>query len=261
MSHSFELFLEAIEKLRTENQDYVIVTMVENQGSAPQDVGAKMLVTRDGLFSGTVGGGKIEAHCIFVAQKMLQEKTHHLLQKWNLQTEIGMSCGGIVGFFFESIWHESQYHVAVFGAGHIAQELVPLLIKSQFNVQCIDQRQDWLDKLPNHPRLNKICSIQPENHIDKLKLGSFICIMTMGHATDLPILKSAMRQRFQWSYVGNIGSEIKAKKLRQELKEDQIENSNDFHCPMGEEFGNNQPFEIAISILAQLLKTRDLLQS
>ena len=53
---------------------FVLVTLVEVTGSAPQDAGAKMVVTADGLAEGTVGGGRVEAKAIEEAQAMLSEQ-------------------------------------------------------------------------------------------------------------------------------------------------------------------------------------------
>ena len=53
-----------------------------------------MIITSNGLFWGTIGGGKIEAHCISYAQKIIEDNLKSQLQSWNLQTDIGMSCGG-----------------------------------------------------------------------------------------------------------------------------------------------------------------------
>ena len=42
---------------------------------------------------------------------------------WNLQRDIGMTCGGLVKLFFE-VYNRNDWHVVVFGAGHVAQALV-----------------------------------------------------------------------------------------------------------------------------------------
>ena len=43
---------------------FVTVTLVDALGSSPQDVGSKMLVTQEGLYEGTIGGGKVEFKAI-----------------------------------------------------------------------------------------------------------------------------------------------------------------------------------------------------
>ena len=50
---------EQLVGLEKEGIPFVLVTLVDALGSTPQDAAAKMLVTRNGLHSGTVGGGKV----------------------------------------------------------------------------------------------------------------------------------------------------------------------------------------------------------
>lgn len=256
---NFEDFLSALNKAKQGTKNFVVVTMVKQIGSSPQDVGARAIVTPDGLIYGTVGGGKVENRAIQEAQKMLQEKRHHELVDWNLQKDIGMTCGGVVSFFFELFEVDHPFHVAVFGAGHIAQEFVPLLLKLDCRVSCFDSRQDWLDKLPASYKLKTLCTENMADEVAKLPENSYVTIMTMGHGTDLPILTTTMKQRSRFSYVGNIGSDQKHVRLKNDLREAGIDDATiaRFHCPMGESFGSNSPVEIAFSIIAQLLRTKD----
>lgn len=190
---------------------------------------------------------------------MLAEKKRHLFVDWNLQKDIGMTCGGVVSFFFELFEKEHPFHVAVFGAGHIAQELVPLLLKLDCRVSCFDSRQEWLSKLPASSKLRTLCTDDLSAQVATLPPNSFVTIMTMGHGTDLPVLIETMKQRERFAYVGNIGSSQKALRLNKDLQDAGIAPSvlEQFYCPMGEDFGGNSPVEIAFSIVAQLLKTRD----
>lgn len=97
------------------------------------------------------------------------------------------------------------------------------------------------------------------SQVNTLPQGSFVTIMTMGHGTDLPILTQVLRERQRWAYVGNIGSELKRRRLEKDLLEAGLSSEvlNQFFCPMGENFGDNSPAEIAFSIVAQILKIRD----
>jgi len=57
--------------LKEKGESFVVVTLINIRGSAPQDPGAKMIVSRDGLYSGTVGGGKVELAAITKALSIL----------------------------------------------------------------------------------------------------------------------------------------------------------------------------------------------
>lgn len=256
---NFESFLHAFEKLKADGLDFVVVTLVNIVGAAPQEMGARMIVSLNGLEYGTVGGGKVEKRSIEEAQRLLSEsKSEPHFAQWNLQKDIGMTCGGVVNFFFETFRQKTRWTVAVFGAGHICQELVPLLTKLSCQVICIDPRQDWLDKFPKAANLKLICTDDMKAIVDELPNKTFVAISTMGHAFDLPILTKVMQQRSRFSYVGNVGSHQKSLRLKADLEAAEIPSDiiSQFHCPMGEDFGNNTPIEIAFSIVAQMLRTR-----
>ena len=80
----------------------VLVMLVEALGSTPQDSGARMLVTAEGLHAGTVGGGRVEAKAIGLAREMLAAgETSPRFVTWTLKTDVGMTCGGSVKLYFE----------------------------------------------------------------------------------------------------------------------------------------------------------------
>ncbi len=250
-----------VNELLNANTPFASVTMVDMRGSAPQIIGAKAVVTASGIAEGTVGGGKVEARAISHAQEMLRsgDGRNCELVTWNLQTDIGMTCGGEVKFFFE-LFLCNDWKISLFGAGHIAQSLVPILLEMNCRVTWIDQRQEWLARIADHPKLTKICSRQLDDEVKRLDPRSFFVLMSQGHATDLPVLAEVLRT-IEPPYVGVLGSLQKAKILRRDLKEMGIADDKiqSFYCPMGVPMGNNTPPEIAISVLAQLIQQRDRL--
>ena len=56
--------------LKENNENFVQVTLTNVKGGAPQDIGAKCLVTKDGLVFGTIGGGKVEMKAIAHTQDL-----------------------------------------------------------------------------------------------------------------------------------------------------------------------------------------------
>lgn len=255
-------FVERLAELSQSGVPFVCVTMVEAVGSTPQDAGSKMLVTSDGLVTGTVGGGKVELKSIQHAQAMLARPVGHAplteFVEWNLKRDVGMTCGGTVKLFFETYNH-SNWRVVVFGAGHVANEVVGCLGRLECNVTCIDPRQEWLDRIPATGRIRKICHDDPRELVAELSDDSFVVCMTMGHATDRPILEEIFRQGRKFPFLGVIGSRSKRAVLLKELAAAGIppEQADAFHCPIGLDLGTNQPGEIAISIVAQLIQERD----
>lgn len=244
--------------------DSVTITMVEYKGSVPQALGAKARVEISGLVAGTVGGGKVEAKAILFAQELLQQPDalKCRLVTWNLTLDVGMTCGGVVTFLFE-VDRPSAWKIAVFGAGHVAQELVPLLLKLDSSVTCIDSRLEWLNRISAAENLVKKHSAKPEVVLKDLAEDTFLVLMTQGHATDLPILAEILRTRPKAPYVGVIGSKTKALSLKASLRAMDFshEKIESYHCPIGLNFGNNTPVEISYSVIAQLLQVRDYAQT
>lgn len=258
MTASFSDYVDQFKKLSDNNIPYVLVTLTDVKGSAPQDIGAKMIVTENGLHFGTVGGGKVETRSITVAKELLgnPKSKHFTTFDWNLQTDIGMTCGGLVTMSFEVV-RSMNFKVTIFGAGHVAQALVRLLCNIKCDVTCYDTRAEWIEKMPTHPRLKVFVKQKLSDEVQHIDKNSFIILMTMGHAHDSPILQEIMKNKV-FPYVGVIGSKAKRNALEKDLKAANIENF-DFNCPIGLDIGDNSPEEIAISVAAELLQKRDRL--
>src|SRR4051812_15203074 len=226
-------FVEKLAELSTGGMSFVSVTMVETVGSTPQDVGSKMLVDASGLVFGTVGGGKVETKAIGVAQAMLEQPhpgplpegegvigaASCQLVEWNLQRDVGMTCGGVVKLLFES-YNFRDWRIVIFGAGHVAQALVRCLLLLECRVICVDQRAEWLAKLPQSSKLRTIQLAEPRAFVGELQPDDSVLCMTMGHKTDRPILQELFSRRFEPRYLGVIGSQAKRKVLLRELRED-----------------------------------------
>lgn len=256
--------LAALEQAAT---PFVVVTLVESLGSVPQDTGAKMLVTAAGIQSGTVGGGRVEAKALALAQEMLEDRGpasgQPRLVAWTLKTDVGMTCGGAVKLYFEP--HPAggaAWTIAIFGAGHIAQALLPVLIPLPCSLLCFDSRAEWVARLPRAGNLRASRLDDLASAVDTLPDDAFILCMTQGHQTDRPILQRALATR-NFPFIGVIGSQAKAAILRKELAAGGLpaERAAAFHCPAGLDFGTNHPHEIALSIAGQLLTERDRIAS
>jgi len=256
-------FFEALNELMAAETPLVTVTVVDTAGSVPQDRGAKMIVTREGLHSGTVGGGKVETKAIAEAQRMLNgEVTENTrFAQWNLAKDVGMTCGGIVKLYFES-HNVGRWRIVIFGAGHVANALINLLVHFDCAITCIDPREEWLTKLPQSPKLTTIQTPDMPSAVKTLPDDAFVILMSMGHTTDKPVLIEILRTR-KFPYLGVIGSDAKANVLRRDIAEAGLPEAAQraFHCPIGIEIGTNHPYEIALSVIAQLIETRDARRS
>ena len=98
---------EHLEKMRTlidQGVSFVSAILVDSKGSTPHKKGGRIIVTASGLYFGTVGGGLIEAKAVKFSQNLIKETNpseNTKFMQWNLNKDIGMSCGGSVKIFFE----------------------------------------------------------------------------------------------------------------------------------------------------------------
>ena len=259
-------FYNQLAALEREGAGFVLVVLVEALGSTPQDTGAKMLVTPAGLHLGTVGGGRVEAKAIAVAQEMLAGGgAQPRFVNWSLKGDVGMTCGGSVKLYFEP--HPAggagaAWPIWIFGAGHVVQALVPVLAPLDCALTVVDPRREWLDRLPRAANARYLQSDAPESLVPEMPDHAFLLCLTRGHASDRPVLQRALAER-SFPYIGVIGSAAKAKILQKEMTAAGLpaKRAKEFHCPVGLDFGNNDPREIALSIAAQLLAERDRLKS
>ncbi len=258
MRHFYHHLYELLEA----GTPFVSVTVVDAVGSVPQDQGAKMLVTEEGRYEGTVGGGRIEHKAIEEARRLLKsDEPIPPMQfvDWNLKRDVGMTCGGSLKLFFEA-FNVEAWQIVIFGAGHVANALSRLLTQLDCRITCYDTRKEWLDRLPESPRMARRLSNDLPGEVADLPNNAFVLLMTMGHTTDGPILIEILRTR-TFPYLGVIGSDAKAMRLKKDLREAGLPPAAEtaFRCPIGLPIGSNHPAEIAVSIVAQLLQERDRL--
>jgi xanthine dehydrogenase accessory factor len=95
-------WIDELSDLTAAGERAVLVTVAGIRGSAPREVGAKMIVTQDATL-GTIGGGQLEYQCTRLACDMLGAVETPSLRKFPLGSSMGQCCGGVVDILFEPI--------------------------------------------------------------------------------------------------------------------------------------------------------------
>ena len=233
-------------------------TVIGRAGSAPQVVGAKLLLRDDGELIGTVGGGAIEAQVLDACRAVLKDGGSRRIDA-HLVRDLGMCCGGSMEVFVEYL--QSQPRLFVIGGGHVAQALVPLAAKSGFRVKVLDDRDALFDSLAFEGIETESCDVDElDSVIPDLSANDYLLIVTRDHARDEKALAGLLRRPHR--YLGMIGSRRKvhtvlARILRREhgLGRPAPDLSR-VRAPVGLSLGGKTPPEIAISILAELISER-----
>ena len=147
----------------------------------------------------------------------------------------------------------------IFGGGHVGQALVPVLAGIGFSVYMYDDRENIAVK-DRFPLADNVELIDYKVLPDIDMAGEYIVVITHGHESDFEVLCKVLKNKT--SYVGCIGSRKKAKVVRDRLKDSGYteEELMRIHSPIGLDIGAQTPQEIAISIAAELIKTRAFLK-
>ena len=152
----------------------------------------------------------------------------------------------------------SSGRVYIFGGGHVAQELVPVLSHVGFRCVVMDDRAEFT-KAELFPGAEEVICGDLQNIGKYLSIGSedYVCVMTRGHAYDTVVQAQVLK--CCPTYCGVIGSPHKAAGVRRTLKEEYglVDEELDLiTTPIGLPIKGETPAEIAISIAAQMILHR-----
>lgn len=243
---------DKLAELLKRGQPVVLITQIGERGSSPRSSGAKMLVTAHATVD-SLGGGNLEHQAIGFARQLLSDQQDGLHElEYTLAGNLGQCCGGEVRVLFE-VFNTSLQPIYLFGAGHIAQVLVPLLAQLPFAVNWVDDR----DELFVQPIPDGVTRIErdPLDVARDIPNDAWMLIMTHDHQLDLDLLLAAIDGGLP-TYTGMIGSETKALKFRQRLAQRGISQEviDSIHSPIGlHNLHTKLPVEIAISVAADVM--------
>lgn len=147
----------------------------------------------------------------------------------------------------------------IFGGGHISLHLASLTKMVGFNTIVVDDREEFCNRerfpeveglvlLPSFEQIKQNLVIDPD---------SYLIIVTRGHLHDKTVLSYALKSKAR--YIGMIGSIKKRDAVYKQVMIEEGYSPDVFrkiHAPIGLEIGAESPEEIAISIVAELIKVR-----
>ena len=249
-----EIYQE-LARLLSKGEPAVLATVISSEGSAPREAGAKMLIRKDGTSIGTVGGGGVEYQVLKRAAQIVssgEAETIHL-DLSGREGQAVMICGGSMGVFIEPILPAETLYL--FGAGHISQSVAKVGKMLGLRIAVIDPRSEFnnAEHFPDADLL-VVEGYAPAFSSLNIEKDSYIVICTPGHISDEDCLEHALET--QAKYIGMIGSKRKVKEVKGHLvkKGVPVEKLDSVHSPIGLDIGAETPQEIAISILAEIVR-------
>lgn len=243
-------FVEQLVEINNQGAAAVLATVVETQGNLGVAPGAKCLV-RDGTVQGqTIADER-------VVKAILRESAERLrLEKSQLVTLDLGEPDGKLAVFFEVM--PAPPKLIVVGAGHIAVPLVKIAKVLDFYVTVIDDRLLYANR-DRFPDADEVLVGDMAATLKEMTItpSFYIVLITRGHAYDEPCLRVVLPS--QAKYIGMIGSRRRIKACFQRFR-DQDKVSEELiqrvYAPIGLDIATETPAEIALSILAEVIKVR-----
>lgn len=146
----------------------------------------------------------------------------------------------------------------LFGAGHVAKALCPLLNTLGFSVTVYDDRKE-LAQSSRFPEAEAVLTGPYSGDIAAVtnaKAEDYIVIMSASREKDEQILSHFTDRSYR--YIGMLGSRQKAAAIRDSLTKKGVPEARlkEVHIPIGLDIGARTPEEVALSAAAELVKTR-----
>ncbi|HMN40283.1 MAG TPA: xanthine dehydrogenase accessory protein XdhC [Phycisphaerales bacterium] len=267
-----DIFTEAA-RLTAAGEPFVLVTVITTKGSSPRDAGAKMIWRpAPHAMSGTVGGGQFEMLVAEAAERVFASRSC-AMEKFVLGAEAEQCCGGVMEVFLE--YCGTRQRLVIFGAGHVAKELVDVLRGSPLEVVVVDDRPEWNSGERFPPEL-----VSPASRMLQWDVGikaarehpgrTLACVMTCSHETDFELLRGLLKTNDEGTgfsepkpvardnvpaFVGLIGSRSKRACLFGRLVASGLDEARvaRVQCPIGVGDTGKEPRMVAVSMAAGLL--------
>jgi len=239
---------QEVARIKQKGRSAILATLISVDGAFSKGKGSKTLLMTSGEKIGSLLGGlELEKKILKEGEVLLKEKKPKVLvlSSENRNMEI----------LLEPVFSEPT--VYLFGGGHVSEQVAPLAKKVHFKVVVIDDREMFANR-GRFPQADEVIVSEFERCFDKLNIdeSSYIVIVTRGHLYDGFVLEQAVKSKTR--YVGMIGSRKKIRTLYQNLMEKGMKKEvlDQVHAPIGVDINSETPEEIAVSIVAELIKVR-----
>lgn len=259
----FEEVMHAAMRALENGEPVALATVVKSRGSTPRHAGARMIVYRDGRCVGTVGGATLEQKVIEDSLAVLSDGQSRLnnyvfsMREEDRSNSVGL-CGGSVEVYIEKLNPDPA--LMIIGAGHIALPLARMAHELEMRVIVVDDRADYANK-DRFPYAAEVHVVGYDSKTESLApipvaitSSTFVVVATWGW--DAPALEQVLKQNP--AYVGLVASKTKWRAISEMLKGRGIseEAISRVHAPVGLDLSAETPAEVALAIIAEILKVR-----
>lgn len=249
--------LTVIADLERRGVRFAVATVVETVGSVPGKLGARLILTADGREIGTVGGAAVEQRVKELLRGALAGGRGGL-HRFDLASQkpggLDSVCGGSTSIYIEMIM--PRPHLVLFGGGHVALAVARMCDVLEYRYTVVDARPEFASRERFPGAVEAVAGKASVFFAERdLTPYSHLYLMAHSHHEDERTLATAI-ERFAGP-IGLIGSQKKRLDLKGRVAArgiDQAVFDERVHCPIGLPIGAETPAEIAVSILAEVIR-------
>lgn len=253
--------LEAVERdLRERGHPFVMATVVWRRSPSSARVGARALVTVDGRMRGWLAGACAEPAVVGEARKALQEGTPRLVFIGPAEEVAGHDRDGVVSIpiacqsegalevYVEPVLPDPR--VVVIGRSPAVDTLARLAAILGWRTMVIDEGGTPED----HPGVDRVLTSLDLEEAG-VGPGSFVVVATQGHYDEDAVEKALATDA---TYVGLVASRKRADAVVAYLGDRGVDQKrlDRLRAPAGLDLGSVSTEEIAVAILAELVRLR-----
>lgn len=240
---------EELARISEQGLSAVLATVVEAEGNDRVEAGAKCLVVDGKIKAETVGDPRALQAIVRDSEAVLNDEKSKLVA-------LQIPDGGKLQVFFEVMLAPPK--LIVVGAGHIAVPLVQIAKVLDFHVTVIDDRLLYANR-ERFPAADEVLVGDMARMLKEMTISPscYIVLITRGHKYDEPCLREILHSKAK--YIGMIGSRRRIKACFQRFRDEEKiaeEVIERVYAPIGLDIATETPPEIALSILAEVVKVR-----
>jgi xanthine dehydrogenase accessory factor len=189
--------------------------------------------------------------------KPIFSSSQRLMQRKKSGTSTFLWNGSEAEFFAE--YFPVPIHLIIAGAGHVCEPVAEMGKMLDFYVTVLDDRKEFANR-DRFPYVDEVVCQPYLEYFKEAELTeyTYILLLTRGHKYDVLSLQELLKRKEKPAYIGMIGSRRRISGVFEELKQDFPEESFDqLYTPVGLDIGAETPSEIAVSIMAEILKIKN----
>lgn len=238
--------LDALNESVAQKRLVALATIVAATGPWAGHVGRKAVVWLDQDPLGNLGLGDLEERVLADARAALAGKGHRLL---HYEPD-----GERLDIFVEV--QRRPPTLLIVGAGHIAVPLAQLGSLCAFSVTVLDDRAQFATR-ERFPTADQVIAAPFRKALREMPIDedTYIVLVTRGHQHDIDCLLEVIDKPA--AYIGMIGSKRRVRAVFELLAREKgmpLAKFDRVYSPIGLDIGAETPAEIAVSIMAEVIK-------